>query len=367
MKKVLTAFILAVLILSIVACKDTHDEPEGKMYTLSLFQYMDTFVSVSFMADDDDQATTIKTEIESIYQTYHELSTSYEALPDDSRFMTNIYEINNKPNQAIAIDKELYDLLVEAEALRIATDGYFNVAIGKVVDAWKSGILGEEGYLFEEIPEEVFLATQANALSYSIPNTAFDLDVSDATYTITVLDGDVKIDLGAISKGYATERVKDYLVDLGVAYFSISAGSSSIALGANKNRLDEGGVFHVSLANPVRTGAADGTYGMIKVKDISVTTSGDYEQYALYQGERYHHIVSPISMAPEQYYHTVTLIGEDAGQLDALSTALFSMAPTLFETWVETHAEDYGIEVIRFNQDGTVTTFLSNTDFEDIR
>ncbi|MCF7931832.1 MAG: FAD:protein FMN transferase [Acholeplasmataceae bacterium] len=367
MKKILTAIILAVLILSTVACKDTRDEPEGTMFSLSLFQYMDTFVSVSFMASDDDQAATIKSEIEAIYQTYHELSTSYEALPSDSRFMTNIYEINTRPNQAIQIDKELYDLLVEAEALRIATDGYFNVAIGNVVDAWKSGILGEDGYLFEAIPEDVFLATKANALSYSIPETAFLLDENDGTYTITVLDEDVKIDLGAISKGYATERVKDYLVGLDIAYFSISAGSSSIALGGNKNRLDEGGVFHVSLANPIRTSAADGTYGMIKVKDISVTTSGDYEQYALYEGERYHHIVSPISFEPEQYYHTVTLIGEDAGLLDALSTALFSMAPALFETWVETHAEDYGIEVIRFNNDGTVTTFLTDTDFEDIR
>jgi thiamine biosynthesis lipoprotein len=68
-----------------------------------------------------------------------------------------------------------------------------------------------------------------------------------------------------------------------------------------------------------------------------------------------------------QYYHTVTILGHDAGLLDALSTALFSMPSTEFEAFMNQYQETYQLEVIRFNYDETVSTFLQSTVFEDTR
>jgi FAD:protein FMN transferase len=368
MKKLIAVLVLVALTLSLIACRDDNPEdPETTTHTLNLFDFMDTFISVAFVLPEGEDSQPVKDAITDIYRTYHALTTSYEPLPEDSGFKANIFEINSRVGETVEIDKPLYDILLEAEAMKEVTDGYFDVSVGKVVDIWKESILGEDGYLFETIPEDVFQSTLTRALAIEIAEQPFELEEDQGTYHVTVTDESVKIDLGAISKGYATEVVKNDLVSRGITYFSISAGSSSIAIGQNINRPDEDHVFVVSLANPVRTGLSDGTYGTIRVKDTGVTTSGNYEQYALYEGQRYHHIVSPLTNRPEQHYHTVTLIGGNIGHLDALSTALFSMDPDTFGAWMDLHGEDFGIEVIRFNTDGTVWTSLQSTPFEDIR
>ena len=124
-------------------------------------------------------------------------------------------------------------------------------------------------------------------------------------------------------------------------------------------------LFHTSLANPVRTGPNDRTYGMIYIADMSITTSGNYEQYALYEGLRYHHIVSPLTKMPEHYYYTITVLGDDAGALDAISTALFSMPPNVLDSWINENLEDLAIEIIIFNYDKTIDTYLDSTEFKE--
>jgi FAD:protein FMN transferase len=358
MKKILSLIFLFTTLIGLSACQ----KPET--YTFSFFEYMDTYISINVMADSENQANEFKSEIESIYQMYHVLSTGYEDLTDDSEYKQNIYTINQQNNIKLEIDEPLYDLLFEAERLKDLTDGYFDISLGEVVSIWKTVILDEDsGYLFQEIPTNVFesITTQINAIV--IEQDVIELTEESGKFYIQVKSTHAKLDLGAIAKGYATQRVYEYLREQNVEYFSISAGSSSIALGQNPNR--EGGVYNVSLANPVRTTATDRTYGMIYVKDLSVTTSGNYEQYAIYNNLRYHHIISPMTKTPAHYYHTLTVLGDDAGVLDAISTALFSMAPEIMNAWLLEHQAEYQFEIIRYKYDGTITTNLTSTVFEE--
>ncbi|MCR3906083.1 MAG: FAD:protein FMN transferase [Tenericutes bacterium] len=358
MRKIAIITILILNIMFMTSCK------KADIYTFSFFDYMDTYISVSVFADSQNQADEYMNDISQIYYTYHELSTSYEPLKEDSEFLENIYSINQTLNEVIEIDYELFELLEEANRLKELTEGYFDVSIGKIVDVWKDVILDEaSGYLFEEIPEQVFESIEETLEAIEVVENPYELTENNGKYYVEIKSSHVKIDLGALSKGYATQRVYDYLRDNDAIYFSISAGSSSISVGKNMNR--ETGFFHTSLANPVRTGSDNRTYGMIYVADVSITTSGNYEQYALYNGLRYHHIVSPLTKMPEHYYHTITVIGDDAGALDALSTAFFSMAPNIFTAWMNEHQEDLGIEIIVFNYDGTIDTYLNTTEFEE--
>jgi thiamine biosynthesis lipoprotein len=204
-----------------------------------------------------------------------------------------------------------------------------------------------------------------------------DLDISDSEVILTENDEqyfvelkglNAQIDLGAISKGYTTEIVKNYLIDQNVEYFSISAGSSTIALGKNLNRPNEGYIFNVALSDPNTSKALfRPSYGLVKVKDVSVTTSGNFEQYAVFEGRRYHHIISPITKQPVSYYDALTVIGSNAGLLDALSTALFVMDENAFELFINENQDTLGIEVIRYNQDNSISTYLKDTFFEDLR
>jgi FAD:protein FMN transferase len=173
----------------------------------------------------------------------------------------------------------------------------------------------------------------------------------------------IKLDLGAIAKGYATQKVYEYLKSVPIIDFSLSAGSSSIALGQNPNR--EGGIYIVALTNPLKTMNTAQTYGKVYVKDTTVTTSANYEQFFMYEGLRYHHIISPKTKRPMQYYHSITMIGEDAGYLDAVATALYSMPEIELIAWLSTYQNSENIELVRFNQDETITPHMIDTVFEE--
>ena len=423
MKKI---FSLGLIIFSIFMLSGCQSE---KMYTFNFYDYMDTYIRVQMMAPSESDANKYHDDIDAIFSMYHELSTSYETLDEDSIYLENIYTLNQNIGQRLEIDQELYDLLIFAEEVKEMTDGYFDISIGKAVDVWKDVMeeqtegfeVGDHVYVYhyydgekteenkilvnqtgvvesvqrDEENESIILSVTLNLGESSITidkDDAYKKEISKALYDqaileidaldfsensilleteqdqyyVTFIGEDIKVDLGAISKGYATQKVYEYINNLGIKNFSISSGTSSIILGENQNRAEENFIFYVSLANPYQTEVLDkATYGTIKVKNLSVTTSGNYEQYVLYQGDRYHHIVSPFEKMPVQYYHTVTILGEDAGLLDALSTALFSMSPEVMETWLNEYQESLNIEIIRFNQDLTIDTFLFDTEFEE--
>lgn len=354
-KKGILFIVLIFGLLTLSACK----KPVAS--TFNFYEYMDTFISISLYAESESDAEIMKQEIEDIYSMYHELTNNYEDLSFGSTYKENIFTINQKINEDIEIDQELYEILEEAIRLNILTDGYFDISIGKMVDVWKDVISNDvDGYMHNEVPESVFQGILDDLVDIEVVEEPFILTETDGKYYVRLTHEDVKLDLGALSKGYATQVVYDYLIEKGVEYFSITAGSSSISIGKKIDRKTE--MFHISLANPVESGQ---TYGMIYVQNKAINTSGNFEQYFLYQGLRYHHVISPKTKMPAQFYHTVTLVGEDAGTLDALSTALFSMNEEAFEAFITNHQEELNLEVIRFNYDETVSTYLIDTVFEE--
>lgn len=327
----------------------------------NFFNYMDTFISISVTTESKERANELKIQIQEIYRTYHELTNNYKQLSHNSGFKENLYSINQRINEDIEIDYELYEILEEAERLKIMTNGYFDISIGKMVKVWKDVILDDvEDYYQNELPQEVFQGILDQLKEIELVENPYTLSIKDGKYFIRINHEDVNLDLGALSKGYATQLVHDYLVEEGIKYFSITAGSSSISLGKRIKRKSE--MFHIELTNPLKVRE---TYGLLYLQNTSVTTSGNFEQYALYEGLRYHHVISPFTKMPVHYYHTVTMVGADAGVLDAISTALISMSPEVFGQFMANHQEELGIEIIRFNYDGTVTTFLTHTVFEE--
>ncbi|MDX9690883.1 MAG: FAD:protein FMN transferase [Acholeplasmataceae bacterium] len=405
MKRIFSIFMLFLLVIFLVACKDQDNPKNEYVHNFSFDNYMYTLIRISITAESKEKALELEEEIENIYSMYHDLTSnqSHDALDDDSPYLENLYSINNQKNIQLEIDKELYDMISYSLDLKAVTNGYFDISIGKVVDAWKALIVPEES---PEIGDDVFLIEdevykKVTAINYDtgrisvedytktfsffdykrdITTEAFNLTINhveqidfsdfeidlfeeDEKYYIRIDGDDIKLDLGAISKGYATQKVHDLLKENGVEYFSISAGSSSIVVGKNANR--ENDEFWISLANPIETSTSTPEYGTFYMKDNSITTSGNYEQYIIYQGQRYHHIVSPKTKQPAHFYHTVTLIGENAGLLDALSTALFSMSPTELETWIDQYQDVYNIDVITYNQDRTISKYLIRDIRED--
>lgn len=126
------------------------------------------------------------------------------------------------------------------------------------------------------------------------------------------------IDLGGIAKGYAGEAVEELLQKAGVHHAIVDLGGNIIAMGTKV----DGSLWRIGIQDPDR---ARGNYiGVVSVDNKAVVTSGKYERFFIYEGKRYHHILSTKTGFPvENGIASVTIISADSTTADALSTSLF--------------------------------------------
>lgn len=127
----------------------------------------------------------------------------------------------------------------------------------------------------------------------------------------------MKIDLGGIAKGYALDCAARRLKEKGITDCLINAGGQIYCIGNGKGR-----PWKIAIKDPRRQGVC----GYIEVRNGSVSTSGDYEQYFTEEGRRFSHIFDPRSGYPvETDILSATISAPDGLTADALSTAVFVM------------------------------------------
>jgi thiamine biosynthesis lipoprotein len=127
-------------------------------------------------------------------------------------------------------------------------------------------------------------------------------------------------DVGGIAKGLAVDRAAAKIRSLGFRSAIINAGGDLALVG----RRPDGKPWRIAIRHPRRNG---GFMGYLDLEDVSVATSGDYEQYFFHDGKRYHHILDPSTGMPGRRSNSVTVVAPGACLSDALATALFLMGP----------------------------------------
>jgi thiamine biosynthesis lipoprotein len=130
----------------------------------------------------------------------------------------------------------------------------------------------------------------------------------------------IKIDLGALTKGYAVGQAVKVLKANGIKSALINAGGDIYALGKDNKKM-----WVVGIKSPL----GKGLLGYMKMEDLYVASSGDYEHYFFYKGKRYCHIFNPKTGWPIQGVAGTTVIGPHAALTDAWGTALFVMGPKM--------------------------------------
>lgn len=290
-----------------------------------------------------------ESEIKKILEEAKELTLKLSDLSDNFTLidnLNNIIYINNNPETKIEIEKDLYEMLELSLLYEKKTNGYFNVSIGKIIDEWKELIDTREKYITKEEYEKRVKKIK----EIPVIENGIKLSIDSNKYYVKIKEG-VKIDLGAIAKGYAIERVDKYFKSKGLKYYQIDGSSSSMNFGENPNR--DKNVFHIELTNPYIS-----KYAYIKVKNTNVTTSGDTAQHNQLHGKFLHHIISPFEKEPLNNYRAITLISDDGGYGDALSTAMFNMD----EKTLLKFASDNNIEFIAFKYDESVINKFEQTE-----
>lgn len=220
------------------------------------------------------------------------------------------------------------------------SNGAFDLTIGAVSRLWNidEGALGSgETPASAEIPAP---AEIAEALSV----TGYDKLLSDGADGIALPAG-MSLDLGAVGKGIACDRLRNYLEQEKVSGAVISVGGSILTYGSKP----DGSPWQVGVVDPHDTAALLGTLTLNG--EWYVSTSGDYERFIEVDGEIYHHIIDPATGYPaDSGLKSVTILCKSGILSDALSTACF----VLGKEEGMALAESYGAEALFVDDAGNI-------------
>ncbi|MDD2494282.1 MAG: FAD:protein FMN transferase [Tissierellia bacterium] len=244
---------------------------------------------------------------------YHELYDIY----NDYDGINNIKTINDNAGiKPIKVDKEIIDLIKFSKDAYVLTKGKTNIAMGSVLKIWHDyRTEGIDDPLNASLPP-IDLLKEA-ALHTDINNVIVDEENS----TVYLNDPDMSLDVGAIAKGYATERVSEVVKEKGFVSGILRVGGNVLTL---DKKIDSNEEWSVGIQNPDKDSEKH-TLKTVNLSNKSLVTSGNYERYYTVDGKRYNHIIDPETLFPAEYFAAVTIICDDSGLADALSTALFTM------------------------------------------
>ena len=185
-----------------------------------------------------------------------------------------------------------------------------------------------------------------------------ELNLADST--IRVLAPSVELDLGAIGKGYAIDRVAEYLASQQQAHFLIHGGFSSLRAHGQHN--GHAG-WPVGLRNPL---FPDRNYATLLLKDRALASSGSNVQFFRHQGQRYGHILDPRTGWPALGMLSVTVTAPTATEADALSTAFYVMGLDAAAEYCREHPQIGAILVPPLTHGRTLTPLILNIPEEDL-
>lgn len=317
-------FSLLFLVLLLTGCT-----PHKQVYQVV---YLDVFDTVSTIRGYDVSEKAFQEKADAAHKAlleYHRLFDIYHDCPDGIKAVND-----NAGLSPVSVDAEVLALLKDGLEYCHLTDGRVNIAMGSVLSLWHEA--REYGM---EHPENSYLP-DADALAEAAEHTSIDsLILNMDAGTAYLSDNHAKLDVGAIAKGWAAQKVSQMLPE----GYLLNLGGNVCARGLKP----DGTQWVIGVQSPEDPTTNVCTVG---ISAMSAVTSGDYQRSYSVDGISYHHIIDPDTRMPGTYWRSVTILCPDSGLADCLSTALFLMP---LEEGM-TLAEKCGAEVMWINNAGAI-------------
>ena len=241
-------------------------------------------------------------------QLLHLYKNRFSANDADSELM----EINLQAGKkAVQVHPELFELIELGKKHSIAANSHLNIAIGPLVQTWRIGFSDAKLPSEEEIQR---------LLKITNPE---EIVLNDSNREVYLSKEGMRIDLGALAKGYIADKLKEFLVEQGVQSGIIDLGGNILTIGENPT-------FHRPWRIGIQNPALDrGEHvAVIEVSDGSVVTSGIYERQLVVDGKTYHHIFDRTTGYPmETELASITIVAEKSVDCEIWTTRLFGQNP----------------------------------------
>lgn len=234
---------------------------------------------------------------------------NYEKMISKNIVTSEVDKINEMAGvEPVAVSDDLWELIQYGLEYSEISGGKFDITIGPLVDLW--GIGTDEAHIptSDEIQEAMSLIDYHNVV------------LDETNQTVYLTHEDMKLDLGAIAKGYIADAIKAVILNRGFDAAIINLGGNVLTVGTKPNSDS----WAVGVRDP--NGGQSDIVGILNLKDNSIVSSGVYERFFIEDNVRYHHILNPYTGYPEQNdLAAISIISEKSVDGDGLSTSLFVM------------------------------------------
>jgi FAD:protein FMN transferase len=226
-----------------------------------------------------------------------------------SEFKENTVTASLNKNAGIApvpVDEEVYALLQRCQRISALTQGAFDITVAPL----------KKLYRFKN---QEFSFPDADQIRNTLDIIGYRYLVLDESKRSAFLSkNNMSLSFAAIGKGYAADNVRKLWIEHGLTSGVISASGDLTTIG---NKMD-GSPWQIGIADPDHK---ESMLFYIPVRDASVATSGDYEQYFMHGGVRYSHNINPLTGWPVTGIKSVSVFSPGAELSDALATAVYVM------------------------------------------
>lgn len=272
-----------------------------KAFQKTSIAYFDTVITVTAYAESEAEFNALADEIFGEFARFHALYDIYHEYDG----VINLCTINKTAGDSpVVVDAQVMELLSFGKSVHARTNGGTNIAMGSVLSLWHEARK-------RELPPDIELLTEA-----ATHTDINDLVLDEEKSTVFFADPALLLDVGAIAKGYAAERIASDLEARGISGVLLNVGGNLVAVGNSVP-------WKVAVQHPETSGAY---LQKLTLSEGTLVTSGSYQRYFIKDGVHYHHIIDPVTLYPKNEFLQVTVLCSDSGLADALSTALFNLS-----------------------------------------
>lgn len=191
------------------------------------------------------------------------------------------------------------------------TGGLFDPTWAALRGLWRFGT-----ELTPALPDPAELQRRCALISFRGVQFAPEPEGGDGACGVRLERAGMQLGLGGFAKGWGVDRAVEKLRALGFRDFFVQAGGDFYAAGKKA-----GQPWKVGIRDP--RGGPEDVFAGLEVSDAAFSTSGDYENFFLLEGVRYHHLIDPRTCSPARASRSATLLAPSAVDAEVLTKAVF--------------------------------------------
>lgn len=207
----------------------------------------------------------------------------------------------------LKVSDEFLSLVQRALKIGKLTDGAFDISYGSIDKSlWNFDVN------MTQLPDKEIALKSVSLINYE------NVIVNESESTIMLKNKGMRIGFGGIGKGYAADKAKQVLQNLGIENGIVNAAGDLITWGTQPN----GKPWTIGIADPNQTTQP---FSALKISNMAIATSGNYEKFAVIDGKKYSHTIDPKTGLPVSGIKSVSIICPSAELADALATPVMVM------------------------------------------